>query len=779
MKVTFFGGAIFTKTGGEEVELSRVLNDIKTGKYEDEICQLREIRSPGTKEAINDYKREKRKLPHYCFSCLTSVRKEKEIRERTGLIVADIDNLSTTAAAALQDEMRKDPYVLAAFISPSAEGIKALFKYDLANDHISAFNAVDAHIRRVYGYDVDPSGKDVVRACFTSYDEDIHINLNAKEITVLQAEKDLPKKQSDYREHEEETRFKVEADQDRFKDILERHGWTYEKTVSGCYHFLRPSEGDIPSPGSAKILPPNGSTPFYVLHVHTGTRTNLDPGGTYNAFDLFKHLDHKGDHRQALEAVRRMYSGNESTEATTACIEADTPEGIIEALVSRYKRKVGESDPADEPAIFQELLKDVIINTPEDPTNNRIYINYLLTLDAVAGRNIQEADIRETIRREKEKQSEIRRREIISQAMRKAEKETDPTRREDILSEALKESRKKQTGDILKIESLEDIVKKMSHAGDTIKTGIDPVDKMVTVFPGTTIYIGGRTSHGKTAFMLNVLINMVELYPEKTFVLYHYEEPNTNILPKLTNLLHAGEMLPPEVERDSYYRFFFNYFRDQRNDIPTVNEKRDLLAQYMKEGRLILIDQRLSAEKLHATLLSLSERHDIGAAFIDFIQKVPTDKSVSGIRERIVAATDHFSEAAKELNIPLFIGAQMNRDAVKSSTGQQSKNQRPTLENLKESGSIEEDANTVIAVYNQYREDMDRIKDKDINRDGQYIPREEKEERYVNLQIIVLKQRNGKVNIFETVPFDTYTLRIGELDEIAAFETQTEEGIWQ
>jgi replicative DNA helicase len=100
-------------------------------------------------------------------------------------------------------------------------------------------------------------------------------------------------------------------------------------------------------------------------------------------------------------------------------------------------------------------------------------------------------------------------------------------------------------------------------------------------------------------------------------------------------------------------------------------------------------------------------------------------------------------QIAKDSGLPLILGAQLNRDAKA----------KPTLENLKEAGNLEEDANTVLSVYNESRE-------KDENSEGESL----KGTREVELEIKALKNREGEPNQTATLIFDKYTGLIKEKD---------------
>jgi replicative DNA helicase len=113
-----------------------------------------------------------------------------------------------------------------------------------------------------------------------------------------------------------------------------------------------------------------------------------------------------------------------------------------------------------------------------------------------------------------------------------------------------------------------------------------------------------------------------------------------------------------------------------------------------------------------------------------------TDRRTQDKRTEIAHISDQVLQIAKDSGLPLILGAQLNRAT----------NQKPTLENLKEAGNLEEDANTVLSVYNESRE-------RDESSEGETL----KGAREVELEIKALKNREGEVNQTATLLFDKYT----------------------
>ena len=122
-----------------------------------------------------------------------------------------------------------------------------------------------------------------------------------------------------------------------------------------------------------------------------------------------------------------------------------------------------------------------------------------------------------------------------------------------------------------------------------------------------------------------------------------------------------------------------------------------------------------------------------------------TERKTQDKRTEIAHISDQVLQIAKESGLPIILGAQLNR----ATTG--NKNNKPTLENLKEAGNLEEDANTVLSVYNESRE-------KEETEGGETY----KGMREVDLEIKALKNREGEVNRSTILTFDKWTGLIKE-----------------
>ena len=153
---------IFSKEANY-IGIDKALERIKNGKSKE---QIDEIRNTLDKEKANKLKSN---LPSVCFSGkFGNNRQDVDLIQHSGYIVLDFDNIKDVEFK--KEDLAAKPYVKAAWVSPSGKGVKALVKIADKDKHRSHFQA----LKDIYP-DVDPSGINVSRVCYESYDPEIVI----------------------------------------------------------------------------------------------------------------------------------------------------------------------------------------------------------------------------------------------------------------------------------------------------------------------------------------------------------------------------------------------------------------------------------------------------------------------------------------------------------------------------------------------------------------------------------------------------------------------------
>jgi hypothetical protein len=181
IKFSFFSGGIKQKKPKKLVALQEVLEAIKSTKYAEQITKLRGFEN---KDVAKVFKQD---LDYVTFSGEFTTRLTDNLKKHSGLICMDFDALEDVAKT--KDILKLDAYTLAVFVSPSGNGLKVLVAIDGAK-HLESFIWLEKYYKENYSLEVDPSGKDITRACFLSYDADLFVNLSSTVCPVISLEKE-------------------------------------------------------------------------------------------------------------------------------------------------------------------------------------------------------------------------------------------------------------------------------------------------------------------------------------------------------------------------------------------------------------------------------------------------------------------------------------------------------------------------------------------------------------------------------------------------------------
>ncbi|WP_028284070.1 BT4734/BF3469 family protein [Olleya marilimosa] len=175
-EVTYFSNLY--SNAPEYLKVDDILERIKSGEYSQLINNIRKSKS---KEEKNELKK---KLPVVLFNGLFYKRTGSKIIKLTDYLCLDFDDFSTfEEVSKTKEQLKSDPYVYSVFTSPKGLGLKLLLKVKRQdyNDHIRLFNGAQEYYSHIHGFDI--ACKDITRAAFVSYDEDLYLNKEAEEFT--------------------------------------------------------------------------------------------------------------------------------------------------------------------------------------------------------------------------------------------------------------------------------------------------------------------------------------------------------------------------------------------------------------------------------------------------------------------------------------------------------------------------------------------------------------------------------------------------------------------
>ena len=164
----------YKQTGNYKTVFARVaLNDIKVGKYKKSIETLQALND---EEAQKEYKKT---MAGVTWSGTFTTRQKRALSSASGLACLDFDGIDN--AKELKEELKKDPYVYAAWISPRGKGVKALVKIPIVqNDeefksyYLPLLDYFDGYCK------ADQATKDISRSTIQSYDPYLYENEESK-----------------------------------------------------------------------------------------------------------------------------------------------------------------------------------------------------------------------------------------------------------------------------------------------------------------------------------------------------------------------------------------------------------------------------------------------------------------------------------------------------------------------------------------------------------------------------------------------------------------------
>ncbi len=262
-----------------------------------------------------------------------------------------------------------------------------------------------------------------------------------------------------------------------------------------------------------------------------------------------------------------------------------------------------------------------------------------------------------------------------------------------------------------------------------ISSGFNSLDSFIGGFkPADFVIIAARPSVGKTALGLAIAINMA-FGMELPVGFFSLEMSGASLLERVLSnraqinntVLRNGKLKPEDT-----------------NKMMTVAEN-----MYEKcENFLIQDTPNISLMEIRSQARRMKREHNIQAIFIDYIGLIDLQGPANMPRhEQVSIISRSLKSLARELNIPIICLAQVNREG--------GKDRPPMLADLRDSGSIEQDADLVMLLDDP---------SKRINEEGKIEQYEEADNEEENpeeagpkpkrLKVIIAKQRNGRTGAF-------------------------------
>jgi replicative DNA helicase len=252
-----------------------------------------------------------------------------------------------------------------------------------------------------------------------------------------------------------------------------------------------------------------------------------------------------------------------------------------------------------------------------------------------------------------------------------------------------------------------------------VSTGFTKFDEKTSgLHAGELFILAARPSMGKTALALNIAQH-VATKAKRTVAIFSLEMSKESLL---TRMLCATARVDSQRFRAGYLN------ADERRRLQAA-------ASSLVEAPLFIDDTAgIHMMDIHAKVRRLKAEHGLGLVVVDYLQLMSGRGRFENRNQEISTISRGMKLLAKELNVPMLVLSQLNR-APETRQG----DHRPQLSDLRESGSIEQDADLVAFIF---REEVYRPNDENLKGKA---------------ELILAKQRNGPVGKIEMVFLHEFT----------------------
>ena len=238
--------------------------------------------------------------------------------------------------------------------------------------------------------------------------------------------------------------------------------------------------------------------------------------------------------------------------------------------------------------------------------------------------------------------------------------------------------------------------------GQGVKSGFKDLDALTNGFhPGNMIVLAARPAVGKSTLGLDIARH-ASIHNRETSVIFSLEMSRSEI----TMRMLAAEARVP-----------LNNIRSGKLGEEEWSKMARRMGEISDAPMFIDDSANLSLMEIRAKSRRLKQRHNLKLIIIDYLQLMTSGKRVENRQQEVSEFSRQLKLLAKELNVPVVAISQLNRSP------EQRSDKKPMLSDLRESGSIEQDADVVILLH---REDLYDSQ----NRSGE-------------ADLIVAKHRNG------------------------------------
>lgn len=288
------------------------------------------------------------------------------------------------------------------------------------------------------------------------------------------------------------------------------------------------------------------------------------------------------------------------------------------------------------------------------------------------------------------------------------------------------------TGDVY--ETLKNLCSADADKYKGFTSGFYDLDKVTTgLNKSDLIIVGARPAMGKTSFALNIARNSAVLAGKKVlfFSLEMGKEQLAQRILSMEARVEGSKMRTGEIHDEEWKR---------------IAKATSVLSG--SNCQLYIDDSsNTTVPEIKAKIRRLK---DVDLVVIDYLQLMKSTEKTDNRVQQVSEITRSLKLLAKDLGIPVIVLAQLSR-----STEARGKSHRPQLADLRESGSIEQDADIVLMLYREEYYSNDKDKKEDEKEEN---PQPKSPSEWTKVEIIVAKNRHGSIGTVELTWNPFYTV---------------------
>lgn len=254
-----------------------------------------------------------------------------------------------------------------------------------------------------------------------------------------------------------------------------------------------------------------------------------------------------------------------------------------------------------------------------------------------------------------------------------------------------------------------------------VKSGIDSLDAILGGFWNEQLTtLGGRPSMGKTALLETCSVNSMLFDGRPLFV--SLEMPEALLWPRLLSKLC-------EIDSAS--------IRAHSLTADGIRSLHAAMLWFRQSPFRLVAKSGLTIGQIRSLARKEVKRHGVNVIYVDYLQKIRPTRKHHSREQEVSEISNGLHELAVELNIPVVVGAQVNRGAAARA------DKRPTMSDLRESGAIENDSDNVVLIHREAYYRREQVKKGE---------REQAHGETFDLgaaELIVDKNRNGPTEVVE------------------------------